>query len=164
MLNVQNVQTIGHQLNTFAKNFKNWEPPTIPGLPLLDSNCFFPKPFMAKKVLAYSGTIIWNQLTADLSMRKSMNESMNLSLNLTPFEPRGLPKMVKMANIHQKLASILIRYQGFPLKVRFWRNWRIWQKRRTLAKVWRMFLWHGKDSLFRVAILANVFAKIQMRW
>ena len=74
---------------------------------------------MAKKVLAYSGTIIWNQLPADLSMRKSMNESMNLSLNLTPFEPRGLPKMVKMANIHQKFASILIRYQGFPLKVRF---------------------------------------------
>ena len=70
---------------------------------------------MAKKVLAYSGTIIWNQLPADLSMRKSMN----LSLNLTPFEPRGLPKMVKMANIRQKFASILIRYQGFPLKVRF---------------------------------------------
>ena len=139
MLNVQNVQTIGHQLNTFAKNFKKWEPPTIPGLPLLGSNCFFPKPFMAKKVLAYSGTIIWNQLPADLSMRKSMNESMNLSLNLTPFEPRGLPKMVKMANIHQKFASILIRYQGFPLKVRFWRNWRIWQKkansRQSLANV-----------------------------
>lgn len=74
---------------------------------------------MAKKVLVYSGTIIWNHLPADLSMRKSMNESMNLSLNLTPFEPRGLPKMVKMADILQKLASILMRYQGFPLKVRF---------------------------------------------
>ena len=74
---------------------------------------------MAKKVLVYSGTIIWNQLPADLSMRKSMNESMNLSLNLTPFEPRGLPKMVKMANIRQKFASILMRYQGFALKVRF---------------------------------------------
>ena len=74
---------------------------------------------MAKMVLVYSGTIIWNQLPADFSMRKSMNESMNLSLNLTPFEPRGLPKMVKMANIRQKFASILKRYQGFPLKVRF---------------------------------------------
>lgn len=50
-------------------------------------------------------------------MRKSVNESMNLSLNLTPFEPRGLPKMVKMANIRQKFACILMRYQGFPLNV-----------------------------------------------
>ena len=53
------------QLNTYAKHFWKWGPPVILGAPLLDFNCLFPKPIMAKT--------FWSQMETG-ACRKGLHE------------------------------------------------------------------------------------------
>ena len=89
----------------------------------------------------YTSDMVW--CYSGLKIDECNLKSLNLVLVITEI------KAINESG-NQKIARGLAIAKGFLWEWQFWRKWR------TLVKVFRMFLWHGKGFPLRGAILAKM--------